>query len=214
MELDAAADADGAGSGNAAGDGVRFRAVVQVRSFAAPTVVTDAAELWAGAAAAPELFGPHAWADVHLALRRAAYAWAPAARLLDAAAPTGLDLSDAEAGELLGGAAERLAAVGVAVHWPKELVRGLTASAYLEPAREARSGAALGVVSSAPSLLSAGGLVELRWRVALGEEALTEEELERLVQAHRPVVRLRNQWVVVDGELARRLRNSRRHAVR
>jgi hypothetical protein len=213
VELDVAADAaDAAGAGSGAGtaDGVRFRAVVQLRSLAAPTVFTDAAELWAGETAAPEAFGPHARADVHVALRRAARVWAPAERLLDAVAPTGLDLSDAEAGELLGGAAGRLAAVGVVVHWPKELVRGLTARAYLEPARESGGGPATGTASSAPSFLSAGGLVDFRWRVALGEETLSEAEVERLVQAHRPVVRLRNRWVVVDGELARRLRTTRR----
>ncbi|MFJ9244655.1 SNF2-related protein [Streptomyces sp. NPDC101776] len=181
-----------------------FRAVVQLRSLADPTVLADAADLWSGHAVAPELFGPRAKVDTLLTLRRAARAWPPAARLLDSAAPAGLELSDGEAQELLGDAAESLAAAGVAVHWPKELVRELTASGVLEPVRRK------GTQSSAESFLSSGGLLDFRWRVALGDRELTEEELERLVQAHRPIVRLRDQWVVVDPELVRRLRRAKR----
>ncbi|MEU9241312.1 DEAD/DEAH box helicase [Streptomyces sp. NPDC048385] len=177
-----------------------FRAVVQLRSLADPTVLADAADLWSGHATAPELFGPRAKVDTLLTLRRAARAWPPAGRLLDSAAPAGLELSDEEAQSLLGDAAESLAAAGVAVHWPKELVRELTASGVLEPVRRR------GTQSAAESFLSSGGLLDFRWRVALGDRELTEEELERLVQAHRPIVRLRDQWVVVDPELVRRLR--------
>ncbi|WP_406729736.1 DEAD/DEAH box helicase [Streptomyces sp. GD-15H] len=179
-----------------------FRAVVQLRSLADPTVLADAADLWSGRATAPELFGPRAKVDTLLTLRRAARAWPPAGRMLDSAAPAGLELSDEEAQSLLGDAAESLAAAGVAVHWPKELVRELTASGVLEPVRRQ------GTQSSAASFLSSGGLLDFRWRVALGDQELTEEELERLVQAHRPIVRLRDQWVVVDPELVRRLRRA------
>ncbi|MEU0663824.1 SNF2-related protein [Streptomyces lavendulocolor] len=179
-----------------------FRAVVQLRSLADPTVLADAADVWSGRAMAPELFGPRAQLDTLLTLRRAARAWPPAGRLLDAAAPTGLDLSDEEAQALLGEGAESLSAAGVAVHWPKELVRELTADGVLEPARRK------GTQSAAESFLSSGGLLDFRWRVALGDQELTEEELEHLVQAHRPIVRLRDQWVVVDPELVRRLRRA------
>jgi SNF2 Helicase protein len=103
--------------------------------------------------------------------------------------------------ELLGEAAERLAAAGVAVHWPKELVRELTATGVLVPVRK-------GTTSSAESFLSSGGLLAFQWRVALGDEELSQDELERLVQAHRPVVRLRGQWVLVEPELVRRLRKA------
>ncbi|WP_093783284.1 DEAD/DEAH box helicase [Actinacidiphila guanduensis] len=201
------ADQPGQGEPDAAdldAGGSSFRAVVQLRSLADPTVLADAADLWAGSAAAPELFGPRARVDTLLTLRRAARAWPPLARLLEAAAPTGLLLSDEEAQALLGEAAEHLAAAGVAVHWPKNLVRELTAAGVLEPARKSTT-------SSAESFLSSGALLEFRWRVALGDgQELTEEELERLVGAHRPVVRLRDQWVVVDPELVRRLRRAAR----
>ena len=188
--------------GNGAADGA-FRAVVQVRSLADPTLLADAADLWAGtAAAAPEMFGSRARIDTLLALRRAAHLWPAAERLLTAAAPTSLWLSDEEAWELLGEAAERLAAAGVPVHWPKSLVRELTASGVLEPKRAKTE-------SLAGSFVSSEQLLSFRWQVALSGEVLTEEELDRLVEAHRPVVRLRDQWVMVDPELIRKVRRRR-----
>ncbi|WSR66730.1 DEAD/DEAH box helicase [Streptomyces sp. NBC_01198] len=176
-----------------------FRAVVQLGSLADPAVLTDAADLWAGRAAAPELFGTQARSEVARVLRRAARVWPPAAELLAAAAPAELELSGAEAAALLGGAGTRLSAAGVAVHVPKDLVRGLTATGVLEPAGE-------GPRSAAETFLSSGALLDFRWRVALGDQELTAAELDRLVGTHRPIVRLRDRWVLVDGELARRLR--------
>jgi superfamily II DNA or RNA helicase len=179
-----------------------FRAVVQLASVADPAALTDAARLWAGTAAAPELFGPHARTDVATALRRAARVWPPAGRLLSAQDPAELELSGDEATALLGLAATRLAAAGIAVHWPRDLVRGLTATGVVEPVREAPR-------SSAETFLSSGSVLGFRWRVALGEQELTAGELERLVHTHQPLVRLRDQWVVVDHELVRRLRRRR-----
>jgi superfamily II DNA or RNA helicase len=180
-----------------------FRAVVQLRSVADPSVLADAADLWAGTAAAPELFGPRARADTLLVLRRAVRVWAPVGRLLGSVAPTCLELTDEEAVALLGETARSLSAAGIDVHWPKGLVRELTATGVLEPARE-------GARPSAASFVASGALLDFRWQVALGDEALTEEELDRLVLAHRPIVRLRDQWVVVDRELVRRLRRAAR----
>ncbi|MFC7471685.1 SNF2 helicase-associated domain-containing protein [Actinomadura keratinilytica] len=48
--------------------------------------------------------------------------------------------------------------------------------------------------------------MEFRWQVALGGERLSEAEMDELAEAHRPVVRLRDQWVVVDPEVVRRAR--------
>ncbi|WUT80383.1 DEAD/DEAH box helicase [Streptomyces sp. NBC_00669] len=192
-------DDEGPGAGS-------FRAVVQLHSLADPSVLTDAADLWAGTAEAPELFGARARADTRLALRRAARVWPPLAGLSGPTAPTGLDLCDDDARDLLGRTAERLAAAGVAVHWPGDLVRRLTATGVLEPSGDrARS-----TTSSAASFLTSDGLLDFRWRVALGGEELTADEVDRLVRAHRPVVRLRGQWVLVDGELVRRLRTAAR----
>ncbi|MGW7072673.1 DEAD/DEAH box helicase [Streptomyces sp. NPDC054855] len=178
-------------------------AVVQVHSLADPTLVADAAQLWSGA----DHFGPRARVDTLLAVRRAARVWPPLTRLLERPRPDVLPLSEGELYELLGTAATRLAAAGVAVHWPRELTRGLTATAVVRPAP--------GTAADNFDFFKTEQLLEFRWQLALGSEdgegdgtgsPLTEAEMDILAEAHRPVVRLRDQWVLVDPELVRKAR--------
>ncbi|MFD3933859.1 SNF2-related protein [Streptomyces sp. NPDC058611] len=172
-------------------------AVVQVHSLADPTLVADAATLWAGTAAAG--FGPRARIDAVLALRRAARVWPPLLRLLDQPAPDALALSDPELEDLLGAAATRLAAAGVLVHWPRELARTLSATAVVRST-------APGSATDGTAFFDAEHLFAFSWELALGGDRLTTGEMDALAQAHRPVVRLRDQWVRVDPELVRKAR--------
>ncbi|MFE3629777.1 DEAD/DEAH box helicase [Streptomyces goshikiensis] len=172
-------------------------AVVQVHSLADPTLVTDAGLLWAGAAAAG--FGPRARIDAVLALRRAARIWPPLLRLLDQPVPDALALSDPELEDLLGAVAPRLAAAGVVVHWPRELARTLSASAVVRST-------APGSATDGTAFFDAQHLFAFSWELALGGDRLTPGEMDALAQAHRPVVRLRDQWVRVDPELVRKAR--------
>ncbi|MFD4246044.1 DEAD/DEAH box helicase [Streptomyces sp. NPDC058525] len=172
-------------------------AVVQVHSLADPTLVTDAGHLWAGTSAAG--FGPRARIDAVLALRRAARAWPPLLRLLDQPVPDALALSDPELEDLLGTAANRLAAAGVLVHWPRELARTLSATAVVRST-------APGSATDGTAFFDAGHLFAFSWELALGGDRLTPGEMDALAQAHRPVVRLRDQWVRVDPELVRKAR--------
>ncbi|WP_030292160.1 DEAD/DEAH box helicase [Streptomyces katrae] len=195
--FDGAEEADEADA--AATDGIRRAgaAVVQVHSLADPTLVTDAGLLWAGAAAAG--FGPRARIDAVLALRRAARVWPPLLRLLDQPVPDVLALSDPELEDLLGRAANRLAAAGVPVHWPRELARTLSATAVVRST-------APGSATDGTAFFDAGQLFSFSWELALGGDRLTPGEMDALAQAHRPVVRLRDQWVRVDPELVRKAR--------
>ncbi|MER6707819.1 DEAD/DEAH box helicase [Streptomyces fumanus] len=180
-----------------------FRIVPQVHSVRDPALVADAAEVWAGVAG--DALGPRARMDALLALRRAARAWPPLTPLLSAAVPEALEPADEEISELLGAGARALAGAGVDVHWPRDLARGLTARAEIGPAG---GGPGPGAFSSGggPGFLSADALLAFSWRFALGGERLTREELDRLAEADRPVVRLRDRWVLVDPEEARRAR--------
>ncbi|MFF4183600.1 DEAD/DEAH box helicase [Streptomyces sp. NPDC001691] len=178
-----------------------FRAVLQMHSVSDPALVADAAEVWAGSATAAA-FGPRARMDALLALRRAARAWSPLAPLLSAAVPDAVELADEEAAELLGAAARTLAAIGVQVHWPKELSRKLTARAVIGPQERGPER----IESAAPSVLSADALLAFNWWFALGDTELSRSELDALAEANRPVVRLRDQWVLVDPEEVRRAR--------
>ncbi|SPL88951.1 Helicase, SNF2/RAD54 family [[Actinomadura] parvosata subsp. kistnae] len=172
-----------------------FRAVVQLHSLADPSLVVDAADLWHGRDPG---FGARARIEATLAVRRAARAWPRLERLLDSAVPDELTLSDGDIGDLLAGAADRLAAAGVDVHWPKSLVRGLSARAVVGD-RDAAP-------SDLPSFLGGHHMTSFNWQLALGGERLTAAEMDRLAESHRPVVRLRDQWVLIDPDLARKAR--------
>ncbi|GGJ59090.1 DEAD/DEAH box helicase [Streptomyces brasiliensis] len=178
-----------------------FRAVLQLRTAADPSLILDAAELWADPHRAQRLLGPHAEAEALLALRRAARAWQPLTRLLAEAAPSALRLDDEEAMELLGDASDALGAAGVRVHWPRELVKALQARAEI--------GAATAPGATVDTLLGRDALLDFSWHVALGGDSLTEAELDLLAEARRPLVKLRDQWVVADPKLVARLKRRR-----
>ena len=179
------------------------RAVPQLRSAADPSLVVDAAELWAAPTAVLARFGPRAETDLLLALRRAAHAWPPLAPLLTEAAPAALPLRDEELDELLGDGGQALSGAGVELLWPAELVaEGLRLRATATTPTPA-------AVAGAGFTLEA--LLEFRWQLTLGDEALTDEEVDALAEAKRPLVRLRGRWVRVDPALIARLRERRRH---
>ncbi|MFF8840165.1 DEAD/DEAH box helicase [Streptomyces sp. NPDC015130] len=203
-----------------------FRAVLQLHGVADPTLVADAAEVWAGSGPTAGAFGPRARIDALLALRRASRAWPPLAPLLTAAVPDTVELADEEVTELLGPAARALAATGVQVHWPRELTDRLTAQAVIGPSGGAAEAGGTGygagdtppaghgapdgddsgtpdgsqgpVGGALPSFLSADALLAFNWRFAVGGHELTRAELDRLAEAGRPLVRLRDRWVLVD----------------
>ncbi|ANP50451.1 superfamily II DNA or RNA helicase [Streptomyces griseochromogenes] len=170
--------------------------IVQVHSLADPTLVADAAALWTGAAETS--FGPRARVDAALAVRRAARVWPPLDRLAEQEVPDVLALSEEEVGDLLGVAAGRLGAAGVAVHWPRDLARDLTAAAVVRPAP--------GSATDGTGFFESEDLLRFGWQLALGGDPLSEAEMDALAEAHRPVVRLRDRWVLVDPALVRKAR--------
>ena len=169
-----------------------FTAVVQVHSAVEVSRITDAATLWTGA---DELFGQNERVAAMLEMRHVARVWPPLAGLLDLAVPDRLELSDAEVHDLLGDGGRALAAAGIPVHWPKELGRDVTAVATVSAGGD-----------DLPSFFGAEGLLEFNWQVALGGQPLSDNEMDRLAETHRPVVRLRDRWTLVEPDLVRKAR--------
>lgn len=179
-----------------------FRAVIQLRGSADPSLVVDAADLWDAPAAVLTRLGEQAETDLLLALRRGARTWPPLSATLRAATPTHLLLSDDEVEELLGPAAEALGGAGIEVLWPAELVDdglGIRVAAGSTPTP----------AGAVAPVFRLDDLLDFRWQLTLGGEALTEEEVAALAEAKRPLVRLRGRWVRADPAQLDRLR--RRH---
>ncbi|WP_406707991.1 DEAD/DEAH box helicase [Streptomyces halobius] len=179
----------------------QFRAALQLHTAADPSLVVEAARLWSEPAEIERLLGPRAETETLLALRRGARVWSPLQRVLKDAAPDELRLTDDEAFDLLGDATDALRAAGIDVHWPRELVKALTATAEI--------GQRTAPGSSAGGLLDADALLDFRWQLSLGGEPLTETEMDALAETRRPLVRLRDQWVVADPKLVARARRRR-----
>jgi SNF2-related domain/SNF2 Helicase protein/Helicase conserved C-terminal domain len=180
-----------------AGPGPAFRVVLQVRSFADPSLIVDAVQLWCQPERVVAGFGASADADLLLALRRGAGLWPPLGPLLEQARPCELDLTDAALIDLLGPVAEELTEAGIELLWPAELAdTGLGLRAVVVPAP--------GQVTEAGFGLAA--LLSFQWQLTLDGQVLDAEEVALLAEARRPLVRLRGRWVLVDPVLLERLR--------
>ena len=134
-----------------------------------------------------ELRADHLGHAEYRVLRRATRCWPPLERIRRDGEIRGED-----AVELLGPAGEQLAAHGITVEWPSDLVSGLGASVVLR----ART-------TASPSTLSGLGDVDLNWQLTLDDDPLSEAEVTALAAADG-LVRLRERWVLIDPATARR----------
>ncbi|HKY16751.1 MAG TPA: DEAD/DEAH box helicase [Microthrixaceae bacterium] len=180
------------------GDDDHFRVVVQLRSPHDPDLTIDADDWWNGAAGpeGPTLFGVEAETDLLLALRRGSTTWAPLTRLLAEPRPAELELADDEAMDLFGPMATDLGSAGLEVLVPASLTRAVRATAHATAPPGSTDG---------PARFDLSALCELSWRATLDGEPLSADELAVLATAHRPIVRLRDEWVVVDQSVVSKL---------
>ncbi len=112
--------------------------------------------------------------------------------------PCGLDLDADGAYRFLSAVAPALDEAGFGVllpsWWDRRRRLGLTASAYTPVD---------GVVEK-ESKFGADQLMDFRWRLAVGDETLTDDEIAALAETKAPLIRLRGQWVAVDAEQLKR----------
>ncbi|WP_245728072.1 DEAD/DEAH box helicase [Streptomyces vietnamensis] len=141
--------------------------------------------------------------DLHLVklvrrrLHRVAANWAPAARLLERAVPDTFTLRAGEAVLLKGQAAQQLQRAGLRVEWHHAWTDRLRTRAVLErrPA---------GPASAARPRFALDDVLDGRWQISLADEDLSDSEMDQLAHSAVPLTKVRNQWVLVDEETARR----------
>lgn len=88
-----------------------------------------------------------------------------------------------------------LAATGLVLRWPAGL-RDLL-SAHTVVGTEPGGGTDPGIAVGTPRF-GLRALLDFRWRLALGEDVLSEAEMDALAEAARPLVRVRGRWVLLD----------------
>ncbi len=178
-----------------------FEVVLTLQSLVDPSLVLEAAAMWDAPDLVLDRFGADVDTDLLLTLRRGARAWAPLGRLLDQTRPDRLALTDTEAEQLLSGASEDLASAGIAVLWSADVFAPLELRPTITTATPGGAGT---------GRLGLDAIAEMRWAGAVDGEDLTEAEIDILVEAKRPIVRVRGRWVRADPERLARLRERRR----
>ena len=131
-------------------------------------------------------------------LGRAVRIYPELAPALRTARPSGISLDIAGAYHFLSTAAPLLDDAGFGVQlpawWDRRCKLGLAVSA---------STPVDGVVSGA-SRFGRNQLIDFDWKLAVGDDTLTDDEIAALAQTKAPLIRLRGQWVAVDPEQLRR----------
>lgn len=193
-------DASGAAPGDATGRepaaSSTWRLEFLLQSTMDPSLLVSAAQAWADDGSLSR------WLDrprelLLGELGRASRVYPELADGLRQATPEALELDADGAFHFLSVAAPALDEAGFAVllpsWWDRRARLGLKASAST-PSDPLVTGGAFGREA----------LADFRWELAVGDETLTEEEIEALVEAKAPLVRLRGQWVAVNSEHLRR----------
>ncbi|MFB8236208.1 SNF2-related protein [Kitasatospora purpeofusca] len=141
--------------------------------------------------------GPVQGRGARRVLRRGAAAWPPLARLAHSAVPEHIELGIDEIADLLGPVADLLEDAGIHLRWPPELTTALDSYTVLGAGSAAAGGRGL----------SMEAMLDWRWQLTLDGADLTEAEMDALAEAARPLVRLRDRWLLADPLLLARARS-------
>ncbi|MET0837827.1 MAG: DEAD/DEAH box helicase [Marmoricola sp.] len=171
--------------------------VLQAHDVEDDTHFTDADQLWIGH---DHGFSARARLSLGQALRRAVEAWSPLDRLQRRPVPDRMVLDADELAHLLDHGLEALDAIGVDVFWPRGLRGELVPQARVEADAAPREGQLM------EGLFGPDALFSFDWRLALGKDPLTDDEMATLAGATSPVIKLRDNWMVIDPAVARRAR--------
>jgi SNF2 family DNA or RNA helicase len=178
------------------GDGGQWFVRYLLQAADDPSLLVPAEEVWRAGSRLPRPFSglPASPRELLLAeLARAAGVCPEVEESLRKTGPVGFPLDTAGAFAFLTRTAWLLDQAGFGVLLPawwtgRNTVRRLTARARVQgPGR-------------APAGMGLDAVVDVDWEVALGEEVLTEQELEALARLKSPLVKVRGQWVQLGSE--------------
>ena len=184
------------------GDDLVWILKIALRAVEDERVEVDAADIWSAGAEVITANGLRLESPQELLLRelgRASRLYLPLERALDDAQPESVELTTKQAHQFLREVRPLLLEEGVAVEAP---------SWWDSPA--ARLGVRLQIESdsttpdpaahadrSATSSFGLGALVDYHWRIAVGDTALSVEDLERLATENTPLVRVGGRWIEI-----------------
>jgi len=187
-----------------AGSDAAWRLGFALQSADEPSLVVDAAQVWKSKAGLRALARhvPDPQETLLAELGRAVRLYPEITRALRTARPAELVLDTAGAHAFLAQAAPVLVASGFGVllpgWWTTPSAR---LGARLRVSTPSQPGAA-----AAQATIGQEGLVDFQWDLAVGEHTLTQDEVDDLVDAQQPLVRLRGQWMQVDPDRLARAR--------
>jgi len=163
-----------------------------------PSLVVDADQVWRskGSLRALARHVPDPQETLLAELGRAVRLYPDLGRALRTAKPSALTLGARTAHDFLVETVPLLVAAGFGVllpgWWTNPSAR---VGARLRVSTPSQPGAI-----GSPAGSGQDGLVDFDWQLAVGEQTLTEQELDDLVEAQQPLVRVRGQWMYVDHE--------------
>jgi len=182
----------------------RWRLELALQASDEPSLIVAADRIWAarGGLRALARHVPDPQERLLAELGRAVRLYPRLEQPLRSARPAVLSLDTAGAHEFLAEAAPLLVAAGFGVLLPGWWT---TPAARLGARLRAHTPSQPGATTG-PAGIGQDGLVEFDWRLAVGGQSLTDAEVNDLVAAQQPLVRVRGQWVAVDSERLARAR--------
>lgn len=135
-------------------------------------------------------------------LARASKVFPSLEQVLEAAAPTGFDLTTSQAHTFMRHATPLLVESGVAVilpDWWHEAESRLSARLRIESDELGEDGLAAVGLNTVTGQTRVGleSLVSYSWQIAVGDQALSEDEFKRLAEQESPLVRFQGRWVEI-----------------
>jgi SNF2 family DNA or RNA helicase len=181
-------------AGTGGGDGGLWTVEFSLQSTDDPSLMLAAADIWAGSAGWPAGGTARPEEELLAGLGAAARLFPELDAELRRAAPVAATLDTAGALRFLKETAPLLSGAGFGVllpDWARKARLGLKLTS-----RSASTAGTAGAVTGAAFGLS--DLVEFRYDLAVGDEALDPDELAELARLKIPLVRIRGQWVELD----------------